>query len=203
MSEQHEDPATERRAARLGALLSAADVAPRPLAFPTARLAQARRQRTAARWRLAAMLALVLGAPLLHQPLRAWVVARVQDAWHAIAGTGVERAPVAPPAAPAAAPSSVSFTPAAGGFTVRLARRQADGTLAVRFVAGPTARALVLDGAPGEWLVRPDGVELLNTADATSDVLIEVPRQSPSVTVVIGGRALTVTRDTTIQLASR
>lgn len=202
MTESAEDPGTARRAERLGALLRDADDAPRSVAFPAARIARARRQRRVARWRMAAVVALLL-APLLHQPVRAWVVERLQGAWRVLAGETA-----AGPAAPAitapapASPSSVSFTPAAGPFTLRVAVRQAAGALTIRFVDGATARAQVLDGGAGEWLVRPDGVELHNAATATAGVLVEVPRQSPNVALVIGGRAIAVARDTTVQLAS-
>lgn len=200
MTSQPDDPIMARRAARLGALLTAADTTPRAITFPAARIARAARRRRVTRWSAAAIVVLAVGGALAQQPLRAWVVARVQAAWHAIAGVQPAAAPGAA-LSPAASPSSVSFTPASGNFTVRVRTWQAAGTLTVHFAADSLVRASVL-GAGGEWLVRPDGVDLVNAAASTASVLLEVPRRTPSVTIVIGARQAVVTRDATVQLAS-
>jgi len=179
---QDEPELTDRRAARLGALLRAADPPVPAMAFPEARIARAARRRAVARWRAAAAVALVAACALGVRPVRAWIVEAARTLWSAAAGG--RRAAPRPPAAAGTA-GRVTFTPTAGSFVVRVARPQDAGTLTVETTAGASASAEV-SGGTAELVVLPDGLAIVNDSGTTGSYVVRVPAAMGRIAVAVG-----------------
>ena len=140
------------------------------------------------RWAVAAAVLLV-GAALVVEPVRAWVLDRVDAAWSAVTG----RVPGDVPArsgtvedAPAPATTSITFAPTSNVFRLEVATRQARGHLVVLTAADPLALARVLGGGREELLVLPDGLRIVNTGVSTADYEVRVPPSVDLIVVVVG-----------------
>ncbi len=180
-----------RRGERFAALLEAADEAPRALTLAVDRRPRASARpflrRPAGRLAAAAVLALIAAGAVV-PPVRAWVIDRATALWHAVTG----RAPAAPSSAPpgsrsGSSASSVAFVPQPGSFTIHVTARQAGGELAIEASTDSIVSAGVEPGAgAGEWVVLPDGLRLVNTADATHRYRVRVPATVTRIVVRIG-----------------
>jgi hypothetical protein len=172
-----------RRGERLAALLRATDPPLPAIAFPAERIARAARRRAVVRWRAAAAIAVLATATLGVPPVRAWIVKTARVLWSMAAGT---RHTVAVPAAAGHAANSVTFTPAAGAFNLRVARPQAEGSLTVETVADSSAEAAVTGGSGAELVVLPDGLRIVNDGVASSSFVVRVPATLKRIVVTIG-----------------
>jgi hypothetical protein len=149
---------------------------PRPRAFP----AHARRWLYAAA-AAAALLAVAAGV----QPVRAWIAERGQALWHLVAGRGAPESPPEVVAEPQSA--SASFEPAAGGFEIAVAGRQAAGTLWVQLSEDPTAKVTILGDPDAEGLVvLPQGLRIENDHTSRRSYLLVLPRTLSPILVAIG-----------------
>ncbi len=183
-----------RRGERLASLLEAADGARRVLTLAAGRRPPAAGQshRSLPRWspaRLAAAAVVTLiAAGGVVPPVRAWVADRATALWHAVRG---REAPAAPAAAPTgragSSASSVAFVPEPGFFTLHVITRQAEGELVIEPAADSIATASVESGAgTGEWVVLPDGLRLMNAADASHGYRVRLPGGVTRIVVRIG-----------------
>ena len=167
-----------RRAARLGELLERTDEPARALRFPADRISTRIAQRSAVRWRAAAVIALLLAGAAGVPPVRAWIVGTVQHAWASV--TGHEAPAAQPSAAPVATPAGnmggVVF-PATDPLIIRLATLQAAGGSVT--VEGTDAKAVSVSitGEPNaaELLVTPDGVRIVNRRASAAGYVVRVP----------------------------
>jgi hypothetical protein len=170
---QDQSEVLNRRAQRLSLLLREADPGVPPIAFPADRIARAARRRTVVRWRVAAAIAFLAVAAVGVQPVRAWILQAARALWGAAAGA--QRA-VAPRAlVPNAGSSSVTFSPAAGAFALRVARPQAGGTLTVEITGGTAASAAVAGGRGAELVVLPDGLRIVNDSGSAASYVVRLP----------------------------
>ncbi|NIM48594.1 MAG: hypothetical protein GTN62_02655 [Gemmatimonadales bacterium] len=119
------------------------------------------------------------------QPVRAWIAQRGQALWHLVVGRNGQESPSSPVAELPAA--SVSFVPAAGGFEITLAGRQAAGTLTVQLGEDPTARATILGDPDTEGLVvLPHGLRIENDPASRGSYVLMLPRTLSPIRVAIG-----------------
>lgn len=149
----------------------------------------------------AAVVLLVAGTVALAAPVRTWVIER----WTATVDHLV-RGPGAPPRIPTRsadqtpAPASpapvgaVSFTPEADTLVVRVAARQAEGSLILETSAAPTASAVVRgQGEHEAVVVLPTELRIANTAASRATYHVTLPTRLKQVVVVIDGdRALSL-----------
>ena len=172
----------DRRAARLSALLRAADPPVPTVAYPEARIARALRRRTVVRWRVAAGIAALAACAVGVRPVRAWIVGAARALW------GVAARPAARPPTPAAIAGRgrVTFTPSGSSFVVRVLHPQAAGTLTIRTASGPAASAVVDGDAAVELVVLPDGLRIVNDSGATASYVVDVPASAGRVGVAVG-----------------
>jgi hypothetical protein len=183
---QDEADLVSARARRLSTLLRAADPPVPPLAFPSERIARARRRRAAVRWRAAAAVVLVAAGALGVRPVRAWIAQAARAVWTATVGRGEAHGPAA---SPPAAGGAVSFTPSAGPFVVRVVRPQAGGTLTIETVAADSVTAEVFGGHGGaELVVLPDGLRIVNDSAAGASFVVRVPARLTRIEVALAGR---------------
>jgi hypothetical protein len=119
-------------------------------------------------------------------PVRAWIVRTARALWSTAAGA--PRAATARPAESDGA-NSVTFTPAPGAFSVRVARPQAEGSLTVETVADSAAVAAVTGGPGAELLVLPDGLRIVNGAGTSSSFVVRVPATVTRIVVTVGAAA--------------
>jgi hypothetical protein len=175
----------DARARRLSRLLRETDPPVPPIAFPADRIARAARHRSVVRWRAAAAIALAAAGAVGVRPVRAWIVRAVQAVWSvAVPAHRTPGAVVEP-----ASSGTVTFTPAAGSFVIRVARRQAGGTLTVETTMGEAASAAVAGGrGEAELVVLPDGLRIVNDSLSSASITVKVPVRLARVEVFIGGR---------------
>jgi len=150
---QDETDLVYARARRLSSLLRDADPPVPAITFPAERIARATRHRSVVRWRAAAAIVLVAAGAVGVKPVRAWIAQAARTVWTAAAGRRTSRS--AEPAPPAGA-GAVTFVPAAGSFTVRVAHRQAGGTLTIETTVGAAATAgtVTFKPAAGSFVIR-------------------------------------------------
>jgi hypothetical protein len=156
-----------------------------PASLPTAR-----RRAAAGPWLKAAIIVLLLAAPLAAvPPVRDWVAERI-----GLAGVR-DPAPSALATAETPGRAAIRFTPQPGTFTVRLDAPVPGATLALGRADGTEA---VLDVAPAEEsevgdapVVSEDAVRLPATPDRRWE--LRVPASVDAVRVIAGGGALHVT----------
>jgi hypothetical protein len=187
MTGPDETDLVRRRAERFGAMLRASDAPVPRLGFPGERIARAARHRAAVRWRAAAALAALALAAAGVRPVRAWIVAAARVLWTATVGS--RPAAGHRPAGRGAQTARLAFTPVAGPFTVRVARRQAGGTITVETAAGDSATATIAGGAGGqaaELVVLPGGVRIVNDSLADASYLVRVPATVPRIEIEVG-----------------
>ncbi len=186
---QDENDLLNRRAQRLGALLRETDPPVPTMAFPAARIARAARRGPVVRWRVAAAIALLAVASVGVRPVRAWIVQVARVLWAATAGAprtaDVHRAPAD------AGPSTVTFTPAAGSFILRVQASQTGGTLTVEATSGATASAAIAGGG-AELVVLPDGLRIVNDAASTASYTVHLPASLARIEVGVGRAATRV-----------
>jgi hypothetical protein len=137
-------------------------------------------------WLYAAAAAVVLLAAAAGvQPVRAWIAQRGQELWHLVVGSGGQESPSTPVAEPPSA--SISFVPAAGGFEIALAGRQAAGTLTVQLGEAPTATATIVGDPDTEGLVvLPHGLRIENDRTSRGSYVVLLPRTLSPIRVAIG-----------------
>jgi hypothetical protein len=178
------------RARRLSSLLRGTDPPVPAIAFPAERIARALRRRSVLRWRAAAAIVLLAAGAAGVRPVRAWIVQAARTVWTAAAGG---RAAPGPEATRPAAAGTVTFTPAAGSFVVRVVRPQAGGTLTIETTTAATATAAV-SGTPGqaELVVLPDGLRIVNDSLSSASFLVRVPAHLARIEVDIAGRGARV-----------
>ena len=193
MSSTFDDAAVvARRSARLGALLAATDEAPRRVAFPAEQVARAQaRGVMVRRLRIAAVAALFLAAVGV-PPVRAWIVDSARAFWVAL-GHPMRTEAVTPsvPSGPpnAAAVGAVSI-PVGESFVLRIATRQASGTLTIQVVADSLASATVMgERDAAELVIMPDGLRFVNQPASTAGYVLKVPASVTKLTVQIGREA--------------
>ena len=181
-----DDELVARRGEKLGALLRATDPPVPPMAYPAERIARAVRCRAWVRWRAAAAIAVLAVAAVGVPPVRAWIVRTARALW-----SGAVRSPRAALTGPTASEgaNSVTFTPAAGAFSVHVARPQTQGSLTVETVADSAAVAAVTGGSGAELLVLPDGLRIVNAAGASASVVVRVPATVTRIVVTVGAAA--------------
>jgi hypothetical protein len=194
MTGTFDDATLNRRAAKLSALLAAADDRPPSAVFPAERIARAaRRGVLVRRVRIAAAAALLL-AGLGVPPVRAWIVGSVRTIWTRVIGP---RQPAPRPVpAPAPLPATTLGTVTVGassGFTLRVATRQAAGDLTILVTDGASVSAAVEGRSDAaELTVFPDGIRIENERAtfagyelrvplAVSRLVVQVGRESPRV----------------------
>ena len=185
---QDQSDLLDRRAQRLSALLRDTDPPVPPIAYPAERVARAARRRTTIRWRAAAAVALLALAAAGVPPVRAWIVQVVRSVW--TAAVGAPPAPAVRPAAATKGAGAVTFNPAAGPFTLVVARAQSAGTLTIEITGGVTAGARVEgSGTAAELGVLPNGLRIVNDSGATASYAVRLPPTLTRVEVGIGGAA--------------
>jgi hypothetical protein len=178
------------RARRLSNLLRVTDPPVPPIAFPTERITRAMRQRAVVRWRAAAAIVLLAAGAAGVRPVRAWIVQAARTVWTAaVGGRGTRGAEATPPAAA----GTVTFTPSAGSFVVRVLRPQSGGTLTIETTPGEAASAAVSGGhGEAELVVLPDGLRIANDRGSSASFLVKVPVRLPRIEVDIAGRVTRV-----------
>ena len=181
-----DDELVARRGEKLGALLRATDLPLPSIAYPAERIARAARRRTTVRWRAAAAIAVLAVAAVGVPTVRAWIVRTARALWSVAAGPSHA---VAPKLAASNGANSVTFTPASGAFSLRVARPQAEGSLTVETVADSAAVASVTGGTGAELLVLPDGLRIVNAAGASSSYVVRVPATVTRIVVTVGAAA--------------
>ena len=187
MTGTFDDAQLERRAARLSALLRAADVSPSAAVYPADRIAGAtRRVVLMRRLRIAAAAALLmagLGVP----PVRAWIAGSVRTIWTRVMGGGRTAAAPAPaPSRPEAAMGTITVSPSPE-FTLRVATRQAAGELTILVTDSASVSATVV-GHPdaADLTVFPDGIRIANGRRTTAGYQLRVPLSVSRLVVRVG-----------------
>lgn len=155
-------------------------------------------------WLKAAVITLLVAAPLAAVPaVRDWVAERVP----VFRSEGPTLAP-AVDARPGAAPAVIRFVPAPGSFMVVLDAAPDGGTLHVERSPGPEAVLEVTGGSPGSSpVVAARSLRIGNSAGSTASYHLSLPPQVDGVLVDIGGRqvrldASSLDRSTTIPLVA-
>jgi len=182
-----------RRSERFTALLAATDEAPRRVAFPSQRVAQAtQRGRRVRRLAAAAAVTLVLAGTVGVPPVRAWIVSNAKALWSRISPSPAPVIPVAPAIAVRDTALVGAVSMAAGDlFAVQLASRQAAGTLVIERTDDTLASAAIVGSSNAELVVLPGGLRIVNAPDATSGYLVRVPRRVSRLTVTIARSPIT------------
>jgi hypothetical protein len=139
------------------------------------------------RWRPAAAAAvlLALGTVALGAPVRTWVVERWTGLRRLLHMPEASRSGQTPPRTPSAV-GMVSFTLDADSLVVRVATRQAEGSLVLETSATPTASTVVRGQGEHEGiLVLPDELRIVNTPASRATYRITVPARLRRVVVMI------------------
>lgn len=158
-------------------------------------------------WRLAAMIAVVVGITLTVTPARAWLLDTLGSM-----RTLFEPANQTPPSLPPAVPvtgSSVLFAVTDTVLFVEFAVHPQAGTLSLQRGTSVTEVSAAMKGGSGndELVVFGDGIRVVNTAQSTADYVITLPTGIVLVEVRIGGavvarhRVDTATAPWTMELA--
>jgi len=138
------------------------------------------------RWRLAAMLVVVVGITLTVTPARAWLLDRLESVKTLIAPA--EEAPAASQPETSATASSVLFEITDTILFVEFAMRPAAGTLSLEPGSSETGVSATMRGGAGsdELIVFGNGVRVVNTTESTADYLVTLPTRVALVEVRIG-----------------
>jgi hypothetical protein len=191
-----------RRAGALDARLAELDWMPPeallPRSFAEVRRRQAARPRVrpaalSGLRRAAVIVAVLLSAALLVQPVRAWVLDWAGARWEEVEGMlGAKRSGGAvaptPPAPAEPQQTEYRFTPEGSELRLEVASPQPRGTLTVWVTGEPGAVLEVIEpGGEREpvW-VLPDGVEIRNSPSGTGSYRLSVPRTVRLVRLRIG-----------------
>lgn len=182
-----DDATTQRRAAKLSALLAAADTGAPRAGFPAERVARAaRRGAMGRRLRIAAAAAVLLtgfGVP----PVRAWIVGHVRTMWTRVTAPPARFVPVNTPAPIPSSTMGAVSVPAGSDFTLRIATRQTDGELTVLVTDTRAVSASISGHREGaELTVFPDGIRIANTRATTSGYELHVPASVTRLVIQIG-----------------
>lgn len=133
----------------------------------------------------AAAVLLVAGTVAVGAPVRTWVAGRwagLRDLLD-LPGVRVVQTPPRPPSAPVGV---VSFTPDSDVLVVRVATRQAEGSLVLETSATPTASAAVRGQGQHEAIVvLPGELRIANTAASRATYRLTLPARLKRVVVVI------------------
>jgi hypothetical protein len=182
-----------RRVERLGRTLAAADPASRPIAFPAARIARAAQRRTIRRWGIAAAITLLIAGAAGVPPVRAWIVGAARTLFSRTTRGPAAVRPAAAPAAPVApldTAGAVTFTPPDNVFVLRIAGRQAVGTVTIEAAERASASATVTgDRGSVELLVLPDGLRIVNAQGSRAGYVVRLPGALSRVVLQIGQEA--------------
>ncbi len=136
----------------------------------------------------AAVVLLVLGTVASGAPVRTWVAERwagLRRLLHVPEATRPIQTPTPTPSAPVGV---VSFTPDSDVLVVRVATRQAEGSLVLETSATPTASATVRGQRELEAVVvLPAELRIVNTAASRATYRLTLPSRLKRVDVVIDG----------------
>jgi hypothetical protein len=134
----------------------------------------------------AAAVLLVLGTVASGAPVRLWVGERWAGLRRWLDAPTAARSVQTPPRTPSAPVGVVSFTPDSDVLVVRVATRQAEGSLVLETSATPTASAVVRGQGQHEAIVvLPDELRIANTAASRATYRITLPARLKRVVVVI------------------
>jgi len=138
------------------------------------------------RWRIAAMIAVVIGITLSVTPARAWLLETIGSIRTVFQPT------VQTPAPPAVVPvtgSSVSFVVSDSVLFVEFAVRPRIGTLSLQRGTSETQVIAAMQGGAGddELVVFSDGVRVVNTIESASDYVVTLPIATVLVEVRVAG----------------
>jgi hypothetical protein len=137
-------------------------------------------------WLKAAVITLLLAAPLAAlQPVREWIADQV-------AALRTDPAGIQPAQAPASGDAQagvIRFVPAPGSFQVIVDVPQEEGFLRVGRTAGPEAVLEIRGaGARPEPVVSARGIRIVNSRAATTSYTLSLPPEVDAVSVDIGGQ---------------
>lgn len=126
-------------------------------------------------WRMAAMIAVVIGITLTVTPARAWLLETMRSV-----KTLFQPADQAPPTTIPDIPvtgSSVRFAVSDSVLFLEFAVRPKSGTLSVQRGTSETQVSATMQGGTGddELVVFPDGVRVVNTTESTADYGVTLP----------------------------
>jgi hypothetical protein len=134
----------------------------------------------------AAVVLLVVGTVASGAPVRTWVAQRwagLRRLLHVPEATRPSQTPTPTPSAPVGV---VSFTPDSDVLVVRVATRQAEGSLVLETSATPTASAIVRGQGEQEAIViLPNELRITNTAASRATYRLTLPSRLKRVDVVI------------------
>ena len=138
------------------------------------------------RWRLAAMLAIVVGITLTVTPARAWLLDRLEAVTTLFAPA--DPAPAPPEPTTSATASSVLFEITDTTLFVEFAVRPEAGILSLQPGSSDTEVSATMRGGSGadELVVFGDGVRVVNTAESTADYSVTLPSRVTLVEVRVG-----------------
>jgi anti-sigma factor RsiW len=166
---------------------AAAPAAAAPAARPGRRGAWHRARRGSGPWLKAAVITLLLAAPLTAlPPVREWIAHQVASMR---ADEPVVIQPAQAPASGEAQAGLIRFVPAPGSFRVVVDEPQAEGFLRVGRTAGPEAVLEIRGvGARPEPVVSARGIRIANSREATTSYTLSLPPEVDAVSVDIGGQ---------------
>ena len=175
--------ALARRAARVSELLRAADL---PAPATRLRITIAAREEAIPRWwRMAAAIAVLIGAAAAVPPVRAWIATAARAAWELATG--------APAPAPVVPVAEVGFVPAGPAVTIRVPARST-GNLTVETVAGERVTMVEAGGHDlPQVTVLPDELRI-GEGDSAARYVVRVPLTLQAVRVQVGTNAAEVFR---------
>lgn len=135
--------------------------------------------------RAALLGALLVGTAVTVRPVRAWVVDRLRELWPP--GPEAAQVSMAGTHEGEAEWAAVRFTPVSATFVLRIRTEPRAGRLVIE-AAGqePMAAAHVMSGADGSLVVRPDGIEVINTAESSASYRLILPRSVEALELHVG-----------------
>ena len=138
-------------------------------------------------WRLAAMIAVVVGITLTVTPARAWLLDTLESLRTVFEPTN--QAPASLPPQTPVTVSSVLFAVTDTVLFVEFAVHPEAGTLSLRRGTSETQVSAAMQGGSGndELVVFGDGIRVVNTAQSTADYVVTLPTGIVLVEVRIGG----------------
>ena len=161
------------------------DGAPRVFALHT----NGRGRVTLWRWwpAAAAVVLLVGGSVAMAAPVRTWIVQRWPTLGHLLVHVPAGTRPI-PVQAPSPAVGEVVFTPDSDVLTVRVATRQAEGSLVLETSTTSTASAMVRgQGEHEAVVVLPDELRIANMVGSRATYRVTLPVRLKRVIVVVNG----------------